>query len=89
MPRNETPADKVRREQRELMDRLNAERDKKMTTRQQNDARMRGAPPAPPRAQAAQPSRPVPAGGPAMRARNARIDEVVSKATGEKPRGRR
>ena len=90
----ETPEQRVRREQRELMNRLNAERDKKMTTRQQNDARMRGATPTTGRSQSqAAPQgaapRTVPLGGAAGRAqaavgtRQRQIDRAVDEAQGK------
>jgi len=99
MPRNETPADKVRREQRELMDRLNAERDKKIPVREQNQMRMRGATPTTGRTQAATPvpqgagPRTVPLGGAAGRAaeavsgRQRQVDRVVDDAVKGKPSG--
>jgi hypothetical protein len=45
--RRETPEERVRREQRELMARLNAERDARLTTAQQNQMRMAGSQPMP------------------------------------------
>lgn len=71
--RPETPEEKVRREQRELIARLNAARDARLTTRQQNDMRMRGAPGRPaalgvPQGQA---PRTIPLGGMAGQAQNA------------------
>lgn len=90
----ETPEQKARREQRELMERLNAERDKKMTTRQQNDMRTRGAPgrpaaPAVPQVRSTTDRAPM--GGAAGRARDAlerrgREQERQIEAL-EKPRG--
>lgn len=76
----ETPEQRARREQRELMLRLNAARDAKLTTRQQNDMRMRGAPPAP----KAAPTPQVRGRGMIQAAhenRLAQIDAVVDKAT--------
>lgn len=90
----ETQAERIRREQVELMARLNAERDARMTTRQQNDMKMRGAPAAPARAAAPQGNAPrtVPLGGAAGRAQSAlanrgrQVDAAVNKATGKAPK---
>lgn len=92
--RPETPRERVLREQRELIARLNAARDARLTLRQQNDMRMAGAPPAP--AQPAVPQgtgpRTLPLGGMAGRAQNAlgnrlgRLDSYVDDAVRGKPR---
>lgn len=89
--RRETPEERVRREQRELIARLAAERDAKYTTAQQNQMRMAGSPPMP-QAPAVpqvtvQPSNPV-AELSRRRYQNrlSQIDAEVSRATKGKPR---
>jgi hypothetical protein len=94
--RRETPEERVRREQRELMQRLNAERDARLTTAQQNQMRMAGSPPMPKPQPAAVPQgtgpRTIPLGGMAGRAqasygnRLAQIDAEIARATKGKPR---
>ena len=72
--RRETPEEKVRREQRELIARLNAARDARLTTARQNQMRMAGSPPMPSNQYApAQGQAPntIPIGGLAGRAQNA------------------
>lgn len=88
--RRETPEEKVRREQRELIARLNAARDAKYTTAQQNQMRMAGSPPMPSATAPAVPQgsgpRTLPLGGMAGRAQNAmgnrlgRLDGYVDDA---------
>jgi hypothetical protein len=90
--RRETPEERVRREQRELMQRLNAERDARMTTAEQNRMRMAGAPPMPRAGAVPQGSGPrsIPLGGMAGRAqasygnRLAQIDAEIDRATKKK-----
>lgn len=91
MPR-ETPAERVRREQREIMERLNRERDKKLTVRQQNDIQTRNSAPMPKAAKTPQGTGPstLPMGGLAGRAqavignRGRQVDAAVNRATGYK-----
>lgn len=96
----ETPEQRVRREQRELMERLNAERDKKIPVREQNQMRMRGGTPTTGRTQAPAPApqgtapRTIPLGGLAGRAQSAisgrqrQVDAVVDEAVTGKPKPR-
>ncbi len=85
----------MRREQRELIARLNAERDARLTTAQQNQMRMAGSQPMPTNAQPVPQGagpRTIPLGGMAGRAqaaygnRLAQIDANVSRASKGKPR---
>ena len=88
MPR-ETESQKIVREQRELIARLNAERDARMTTRQQNDMKMKGAPPRPVAAAPAAPNRPALTSRAALGVHGNRvrqIDEIVDRSTGKTPR---
>lgn len=91
--RRETPEEKVRREQRELIARLNAARDAQYTTAQQNQMRMAGSQPMPmnaaPPAQGQAP-RTIPLGGMAGRAQNAMQNRLgqVDMYTDQAVRGR-
>jgi hypothetical protein len=88
--RRETPEERVRREQRELIARLNAERDARLTTAQQNQMRMAGSQPMP-QATPAQAAAPRPNAVQRLNRqynqnRLAQIDAEVNRAAKGKPR---
>lgn len=88
--RRETPEEKVRREQRELIARLNAERDARLTTAQQNQMRMAGSQPMPtatvPQVAGAGPNAVQRLNRQYNQNRLAQIDAAVDRASKGKPR---
>ena len=88
MPR-ETESQRIVREQRELIARLNADRDARLTTRQQNDMKMKGAPPRPVAAATPAPNRPAVTSRAALGVHGNRVrqlDEMEARYTGKPPK---
>ena len=88
--RRETPEEKVRREQRELIARLNAERDARISVAEQNRMRMAGSPPMPtataPQVTGAGPNAVQRLNRQYNQNRLAQIDATVDRAAKGKPR---